>query len=53
MLFIKFSITFKGSVTMNKQYDVIIVGAGVAGLYCALNLDRKLKVLVICKRERS
>ena len=38
---------------MDKQYDVIIVGAGVAGLYCALNLDRKLNVLLICKRELS
>ena len=36
---------------MNKQYDVIIVGAGVSGLYCALNLDKKLKVLLICKRD--
>lgn len=36
---------------MKKQYDVIIVGAGVAGLYCAINLDRNLNVLLICKRE--
>ena len=37
--------------TLNKQYDAIIVGAGVSGLYCALNLDKNLKVLLICKRK--
>lgn len=36
---------------MNKNYDVIIAGCGSAGLYCALNLDRNLKVLVLSKRE--
>ena len=34
---------------MNLKYDVIIVGSGVAGLYCALNLDESLKVLVVSK----
>lgn len=33
------------------QYDVIIVGAGVAGLYSALNLPKNLKVLVLCKDQ--
>jgi len=33
------------------KYDVIIVGAGVAGLYAALNLPKEKKVLVINKRE--
>lgn len=33
------------------KYDVIIVGAGVAGLYAALNLPKDKKVLVINKRE--
>jgi len=34
-----------------KKYDVIIVGAGIAGLYTAINLNSKLKVLVLSKRE--
>ena len=33
------------------QYDVIIIGAGVAGLYAALNLPKSKKVLIINKRE--
>ncbi len=34
-----------------KNYDVVIAGAGAAGLYAAYNLSRDLKVLVIAKRE--
>lgn len=33
------------------KYDVVIVGAGVAGLYCALHLPKSLKVLLVCKDE--
>ena len=36
---------------MEQNYDVVIVGTGVAGLYGALQLDERLKVLLICKRE--
>ena len=32
-----------------KKYDVLIIGAGIAGLYAAMNLPRKKKVLVVCK----
>ena len=31
------------------KYDVIIVGSGVAGLFCALSLPREKKILVISK----
>jgi len=33
------------------RYDVIIIGAGVAGLYAAMNLPKEKKVLLINKRE--
>ena len=33
------------------RYDVIIIGAGVAGLYASMNLPKDKKVLVINKRE--
>jgi L-aspartate oxidase len=36
---------------MMLQYDVIIIGAGVAGLYAAMNLPREKKVLIINKRQ--
>jgi L-aspartate oxidase len=33
------------------HYDVIIIGAGVAGLYAAMNLPKDKKVLIINKRQ--
>ncbi len=33
------------------QYDVIIIGAGVAGLYAALNLPADKKVLIVNKAQ--
>ncbi|WP_455757617.1 L-aspartate oxidase [Sulfurimonas sp.] len=33
------------------QYDVIIIGAGIAGLYAAQYFDKTKKVLIINKRE--
>lgn len=36
---------------MKKQYDVIIVGTGVAGLCAALHLPKTMKVLMITKDD--
>ncbi len=36
---------------MEKKYDVLIVGSGAAGLYCALNLPEYLKVGLITKKK--
>lgn len=33
------------------KYDVIIIGAGVSGLYAAMHIPRSKKVLIINKRE--
>ena len=38
---------------MTNNYDVIIMGGGIAGLYAALNLDKNLRVLLLSKRELS
>lgn len=34
---------------MNENVDLLIVGTGVAGLFCALNLPRDKKILMITK----
>jgi len=34
-------------------FDVIIVGSGIAGLQCAVNLDPRLKSAIICKDDPS
>ena len=34
---------------MNEKFDAVIVGAGVAGLNCALHLPRDKRILIICK----
>ncbi len=36
---------------MKKEYDVVIIGAGVAGLYAALQFSNDISVLVVSKRE--
>lgn len=36
---------------MSRNYDVIIVGSGTAGLYAAINIPSELNVLVLSKRE--
>lgn len=38
---------------MKKNYDVVIVGSGVSGLYAALQFGSDISVLVISKRELS
>ncbi len=36
---------------IEDSYDVIIVGSGIAGLYVALNINEKFRVLVLSKDE--
>jgi L-aspartate oxidase len=36
-----------------KQYDVVVIGSGLAGLTAALQLSEKLRVAIICKRAVS
>lgn len=36
---------------MNQSCDVLIVGTGAAGLYCALNLPEQMKIRMITKQK--
>ena len=36
---------------INQKTDVIIVGAGISGLYTALNLPKHLNIVLICKSK--
>ena len=36
-----------------ETYDIIIVGSGLAGLYCALCIDEKYRVAIISKGDIS
>lgn len=36
-----------------KRFDVLIVGTGISGIYAALNLDKRLNVLMLSKKELS
>lgn len=36
-----------------EQVDVLIIGAGVAGLNCALHLPRDCRVLILCKGDEE
>lgn len=38
-------------IIMNRQTDIVIVGTGAAGLFCALKLPAQYKVLMITKDE--
>ena len=35
----------------DEYYDVVIVGTGAAGLYCALNFPKRYKVLLLTKQK--
>ena len=36
-----------------NNYDVIVAGSGVAGLYAAINLSKNLRILLVSKAELS
>lgn len=36
---------------MNNKFDIVIVGTGIAGLFCALNLPKNRNILMITKSK--
>ncbi|NLU09038.1 L-aspartate oxidase [uncultured Clostridium sp.] len=47
----RYLIDFNSNLCKHKYFDVIIIGAGIAGLYTALMLPQKLKIAVLSKKE--
>jgi len=46
---LNFAISEETEIAKTSEYDVVIVGAGLAGLYTALNIDESLSCLIIAK----
>ena len=49
----RYLVNFDTSELPQEEFDVIIVGSGVAGLSCAYHLNKSLKVAVLTKTELS
>ena len=47
----KYAISRDTVIAKTYEYDVVIVGAGLAGLYAALNIDEHLSCLILAKEN--
>lgn len=47
----RYAINRDTSIAKVFEYDVIIVGAGLAGLYAALNVDKNLRCIILAKEN--
>ena len=47
----KYAISCDTKIAKTFEYDVVIVGAGLAGLYAALNIDESLSCLILAKEN--
>ena len=45
----RFAISGETKIQQTLDYDVVIVGAGLAGLYTALNIDERLRCIILAK----
>jgi len=48
---LNYAISRDTKITKTYEYDVVIVGAGLAGLYAALNVDERLSCLILAKEN--
>ena len=47
----RYVISSDTEITKTYEYDVVIVGAGLAGLYAALNIDEQLNCIILAKEN--
>jgi len=48
---LRYAISGDTKIAKTYEYDVVIVGAGLAGLYAALNIDESLSCLILAKEN--
>ena len=49
MIHLSFASSRKTKIAKISEFDVVIIGAGIAGLYTALNIDEDLSCIIIAK----
>ncbi|MCL2819527.1 MAG: L-aspartate oxidase [Oscillospiraceae bacterium] len=47
----RYAISGETKIAKTYEYDVVIVGAGLAGLYAALNIDESLSCIILAKEN--
>jgi len=48
---LRYAVSGDTKIAKTYEYDVVIVGAGLAGLYAALNIDEKLSCIILAKEN--
>ena len=51
MIVLKYAISGDVNISKIRAFDVVIIGAGIAGLYAALNIDERLSCLILAKEN--
>jgi len=48
---LRYAVSSDSKIAKTYEYDVVIVGAGLAGLYAALNIDESLSCIILAKEN--
>ncbi|MBR9649117.1 L-aspartate oxidase, partial [Clostridium tyrobutyricum] len=47
----RYLVNYNKNFEIEKGYDIVIIGAGIAGLYMSLMLPKNLKIAVFSKKD--